>query len=64
MGIGGWALAVAVAGGGMAVLSAQRGPVPHRVVDVATARVSDFDAMLGAVARADVVFVGEQQGRF
>jgi uncharacterized iron-regulated protein len=60
MRIGGWALAVAVAGGGMAVLSAQSGAVPHRVVDAATARVSDFDAMLGAVARADVVFVGEQ----
>lgn len=55
---GPFALALASAGLSI-VLSAQRPDVPHRVVDAATARVSDFDALLGAVARADVVFVGE-----
>ncbi len=60
MQISGWALAAAVAGGAMAVLSAQGGPVPHRVVDAASKRISDLEVLLADVARADVVFIGEQ----
>ena len=58
--IGRLILAVPLAGLSVAVLSAQGGEVPHRVVNAAAKRVSDFDAMLADVARADVVFVGEQ----
>ena len=53
-----FALAVACAGLSI-VLSAQRPDVPHRVVDAARARATDFEALLEAVSRADVAVVGE-----
>lgn len=34
--------------------------VPQRVFDSATSQFSDFESMVAAVAKADVVFVGEQ----
>ena len=58
--IGRLTLAVTLAGLSVAVLSAQGGDVPHRVMNVAAKRGSDFEALLADVARADVVFVGEQ----
>ena len=39
---------------------AQSGYVPVRVYDSARGAVTDFEAMLADIARADVVFVGEQ----
>ncbi len=36
------------------------GYIPHRVYDCEEKRFSDFEAMLADLARADVVFVGEQ----
>jgi uncharacterized iron-regulated protein len=41
-------------------LLAQAGYVPVRVFDSVRGTVSDFEAMLADIARADVVFVGEQ----
>jgi uncharacterized iron-regulated protein len=58
--IGRLTLTVILAGLPVAMLSAQGGEVPHRVVDAAAKRGSDFEALLADVARADVVFVGEQ----
>jgi uncharacterized iron-regulated protein len=52
------ALVIAIAIGS-AVASAQS-YVPERVFDSALGRFSDFEAMIAAVAHADVVFLGEQ----
>jgi uncharacterized iron-regulated protein len=41
-------------------VQAQSGYVPERVFDSARGQFGDFEAMLADVARADVVFVGEQ----
>ncbi len=38
------------------------GYVPQRVYDTREKRFSDFESMLADVARADVIFVGEQHG--
>jgi uncharacterized iron-regulated protein len=43
-----------------AVVQAQSAYVPERVFDSARGQFGDFEAMLADVARADVVFVGEQ----
>src|ERR1022692_4450906 len=43
-----------------ASLHAQSAYVPERVFDSARGQFSDFEAMLADVARADVVFIGEQ----
>src|SRR5262245_37370058 len=43
-----------------AVLTAQSSYVPQRVYDTDHKRFTDFEAMLHEVAKADVVFVGEQ----
>jgi uncharacterized iron-regulated protein len=45
--------------GAMAGLSAQS-YVPQRVFDSAASQFTDFESMVAAIARADVVFVGEQ----
>jgi len=50
------ALVIAISG---AVASAQS-YVPERVFDTAPGRFSDFEAMIAAVAHADVAFLGEQ----
>ena len=42
------------------VLQAQTGYVPERVFDSARGQFTDFETMLADVAKADVVFVGEQ----
>lgn len=34
--------------------------VPHRVFDSARGQFSDFESMMVALAKADIVFVGEQ----
>lgn len=52
------ALVVTLVAAGTAV-SAQS-YVPHRVFDSARGQFSDFESMVAALARADVVFVGEQ----
>ncbi len=54
------ALAFALAVLSIVTLPAQRREVPHRVVDTAARRSSTLAALLADVARADVVFVGEQ----
>ncbi len=38
----------------------ESGYVPHRVFDAKEKRFSDFEAMVADLARADVVFIGEQ----
>ena len=43
-----------------AVARAQLGYVPQRVFDSARGQFADFEMMLADIARADVVFVGEQ----
>jgi uncharacterized iron-regulated protein len=43
-----------------AVLTAQSGYVPQRVYDTGDKRFVDFESMLAELAKADVVFVGEQ----
>ena len=50
---------IAVIIAAVASLSAQSA-VPQRVFDSKTSQFSDFDAMVAALAKADVVFVGEQ----
>ena len=45
---------------GAGTLAAQSGYVPHRVLHAGTGAVVDFEGMLNDLARADVVFVGEQ----
>src|SRR5256885_1705446 len=42
------------------VAYAQAADVPQRVFDSARGQFSDFEAMLADIAKADVVFVGEQ----
>jgi uncharacterized iron-regulated protein len=44
----------------LALTAAQGSYVPHRVFDNARGAFTDFEMMLADVARADVVFVGEQ----
>ncbi len=44
----------------VALAAAQGSYVPHRVFDNARGAFTDFEMMLADVARADVVFVGEQ----
>ena len=45
--------------GSAAALSAQSN-VPQRVFDSATSQFTDFESMVAAIAKSDVVFVGEQ----
>ena len=45
---------------GTVTLAAQSSYVPHRVLHAGTGAVVDFEGMLNDLARADVVFVGEQ----
>jgi uncharacterized iron-regulated protein len=53
-------LQVAAIIGAAAVVQGQSGYVPERVFDSARGQFGDFEAMLADLARADVVFVGEQ----
>ena len=59
-------LAAVVLSGSIIIARAQQSPhmssgyIPHRVYKSGDKRFSDFEAMLAELARADVVFVGEQ----
>lgn len=52
-----WALALCIA---LTTAVAAQSYVPHRVFDNARGAFSDFEVMAAELARADVVFVGEQ----
>jgi len=52
-------VALIVMAGAAAALSAQS-YVPQRVYDSATSQFSDFESMVAALAKVDVIFVGEQ----
>jgi len=58
-GLNAWA-AAAVAAGSLSVTLVAQSYVPQRVFNTATGAFGDFESMAAALAKADVVFVGEQ----